>query len=464
MNIIVYFKYVICVLFFSFCVVYGSANKNEELWREQGGLPDVWTLELAIDRALAVNADVVLARYELEYQTGVHYQVRSNVLPQVNLSSRVSFRGQSTIDRSPSGFDISPSDRTAIAQKSYSVGVEFRQLLFDGFSSFYKVHHQNLSKQASFWKLKNTSYRVVSLVRQAYDAILYDQSIVLINKESVKAFEELYRMESQKEMLGEGTELGALQVQAKFKNSQAIVAESEANLVRSEEKFRQLLQLEFKPGERRHYRLKGRLVQKKNELTYDQAMKKVGNSHPDIVSAKLERAAAQASLKSSQLSYFPQIEGVVQYDVKSSYYDVNRNLNGWTIGFQGRLPLFDGSRRAGSIKSARAGLNSSEVKLKQKRIQLSSKVRELYDQIDSLLIGVESKEESVGLGVKVLSESERLYQEGQIAIKEVIEEELSLRDSQRDLQRIVLELNSLIYQLEYILVLDDSVGSSNGSV
>ncbi|HQU08384.1 MAG TPA: TolC family protein, partial [Opitutales bacterium] len=410
-------------------------------------IPQMWTPELAVQYALETNPSVVQARAELENATGVRMQVRAQLLPHVNLTGNYNTKERSLLDVNPLSITADP-----YTLNNYQVALEFRQLLFDGFQTFNAFRERRYSEQSAYWGWINATYAITAQVQQSYDAILYRQGVVDAYKESVGTYAKIADVSKRREAAGDVTPLDGLRAQTELRAAEAQLAAAMSDLAASQETFRRLLQLPFAEDMFAPIVLQGPLHEKGYSLTLDQSLKKTGDSHPDIVAARLKTTAAQAGIYSVRGAYAPKVEMFANYSTQNSQFEAaSSSLNGWVVGVQGRWEIFDYYGREGAIVSKKAALRSAESELAEKRYQLSSRVRELFAQKEAMAQSITAQRAAVDFGMQSVQEGGKLYMHGGADIEILLDAQSRLSRSQVDLCKGLFDFNSFVYQLEYVV-------------
>ncbi len=406
--------------------------------------------DAAIELALAANPAINQAREALENKTGVMWQVRSSLLPKVSAFAQRTSRDHSTIDRGARDV-ASPADRSPIATQGYSYGIEIRQLLFDGFSSFNRYRQYDYQKDASYWQLISAGYSTISQLQQAYDNVLLREGQLATYTETVKAFQQLADVVEKRERAGERTPLDSLRVQTELKRVEADRARVSSDLAAGAETLRKILQLACGEGALDPLSLEGPLEKRSFDMPIAEALARAAKIHPEIFAAEINRDSAQAGLRSAQGTYLPTVEAFARYSVNSSYAAFNQDLEGWTLGLSGNWLIFDSLGREGSVRAQHANLMTAEIQLSDQRYQLTSRVRQLYAQMEAYGQALEARSQAVVVGERAVNESRKRYELGETDIEMVIDAERAFQGTLLEFQQGTFEYNATIYQLEYVV-------------
>ncbi len=418
----------------------------------ENGQPTL-TRDQAIQIALDNNPTLNQARETLENRTGTFWQVRSSLLPRSSAFGQVSWRDRSLIDQS-SQEDLPPSERSPVALRSYSYGLEIRQLVFDGLSSWNRYRQYDYLKDTSYWQLIGTAYATITQLQQAYDNVLLKESQLATFKETVKAFQKLADIVVKREKAGERTPLDSLRVQTELKRAEADRARAQSDLAVSIETLRKLLLLPCNLEFVDPLKLEGPLERRSFLMTIKEALGRASKIHPEILAAEVNRDSAQAGLRSAQGTYLPTIDAFARYGVNSTYADENKHVEGWTLGVTGNWNIFDFFGREGSIRAQRANLMTAEIQLSDQRYQINSRVRQLYAQKEALEEALEARSQAVTVGERTVQESRKRYEVGETDIEMVIDAERAFQGALLEFQQGTYDYNATIYQLEYVVSLE----------
>ncbi len=148
-------------------------------------------------------------------------------------------------------------------------------------------------------------------------------------------------------------------------------------------------------------------------------------------------------------TYYPRIDTFARASTNTSYYDVNRRLNGWTLGVMGSWELFDGGERFGARRSGLASIRASVVKEDAKKYEIVSQLKELSSRINSLENSVNTQTNAVSLKTQEVGETLRFFENGLVPFKDVLEAQNGLLHAQINLLEVINRTNSLIYQFDY---------------
>lgn len=429
--------------------------KSQEAAQAQPQVPSpidlnqVWTVENALGRALQANMDVQIALANAERQQGLRMQAASALFPRISLVGSLDQRAPGLIDRTAeeiarAGNPLTPI--TPISERGYSAQMEARQVIFDGLGSWNQLKRMSLLGKKAAVDARETYLRVASQVRQAYDVTLVRKSIVDVRRESIASLTHLAEVAERRFRAGEVAELDSLRARGTLSSAQADLATAEADLIRAQELLCRILSMD-RPAQ--GLRLAGTLTPVEYREAFEVALRRAQASRLDVRSAQLQVEAATAAQRASQAAYLPRIEAYVNYGYRSSYYDFNRQIEGWTVGVVGRWDIFDWGGTAGAVRAQRAERRAAELHLADSQKQVGSQIRELFAALDQMKSVMAAQANARDLGERSLAEARRAYEAGRASLEQVLNAEIAYRQSFVGWLSAVYNYNAAIYQLDY---------------
>jgi len=407
--------------------------------------------DAAIDQALQCNPSILEARQALKQRTGIMWEVRARILPQISAYGQRTSIDHTLIDRSTAELLIPEDARSPVATQSIAYGVELRQLIFDGLSGFNQYVKADCQKEASYWQMVAVGYMTIAQLQQAYDAVLWRESNLRIYAETVEGFKQLADVTAKREKAGQITPLDSLRVQTELSRAIAQHASAQSELAAAQEKLKVLLQLPECDLNFNILQLDGPLEQRLFDMPIQEALYRAGHLHPELYMAQANKQAARAGLDSAIGDYLPKVEAFARYGTRSSYQDYHRELDGWTVGISGQWILFNSFGREGHVMSQKADLMTAEIRLSDQRYRLTSRIYELFAQKKAYEEALKAQKQAVIVGERALNEGQKRYRIGETDIETVIDAQTSYRNVLLELQQRTFEANTVVYQLEYMV-------------
>ena len=415
-------------------------------------LPESWSLPDAINRALHVNPEILFAAAETAKQLGLKTQLKAGLLPRVDISTSLDTREESLIDRTPGDLVLPPSAQTAIARDRYDGRIEFRQMIFDGAQRRNRYRQQSLLADATLATQVDTERQIIASVKRAFDGLLFYMSVLDIRHATVQTFETILDFAEKRKAVGDVTEFETLRVRTELRSAEATLAESRSDLITAEQIFRRLLLLP-QPTDQVESRIKlrGSLEEKPFGLTLENSLHLALISRKDLQAARYQLDAARRGVTAAYREWLPTLEAYANYVTRSSYYNSDIRLDGWSAGVVGSWNLFSSFRKKGSLLSEKAAAAAAEIRLHELQYQISSQLQELYAQLGQTKSVIDYHRASTALGQKGLQQAERLYEIGEVGLEEVLTAQIALRSAQINLSRSIYNYNSGLAQIDYAI-------------
>ena len=105
----------------------------------------------------------------------------------------------------------------------------------------------------------------------------------------------------------------------------------------------------------------------KYDISLDLAIKKAFDNRPDLKSLLLKEKASDTSVKLAKKDYYPTLSGFANYGAGGNKFPVD---NGWALGANINVPVFNGFLTKNKINEAKANLDvaKSEVEILKQNI------------------------------------------------------------------------------------------------
>lgn len=444
--------------------VAGAGHKSPWRWLgpfapDAAPLPDVpklldrdghaWTIEEALARALEANPDVQVALANVQHQAGVQLQSTALLLPRIGITGTADWRDPAMIDRSPDEITREHSGQsvTPITTRGYSAQVEMRETVFDGFASWAQVKRASLMKKKAAVDARDTYLKVASQVRQAFDAVLIRQAFLKTRRDGAHDMAHLAEVAKKRFQAGEISEYESLRAEAAQRSAEADLAQAQADLTKSEATFCGMLYI-AQPAD--GLKLAGTVEPVQFHETFDSALFRAKRDRLDLKSAELQlEAANRAVAVTARSGLLPRIDAYVNYGTRSSYYDVNRQLDGWSLGLTGNWNIFDSGQTLGNIRTQRADRRAAEIRLADTQRQIGADVHQLFAGLSQTKSVLDSQATARDLAERSVREARKLYEVGRVSLEEILNTEMAYRQALLGWLGAVYSYNATVYQLDY---------------
>lgn len=405
-----------------------------------------WTIEQALARALEANPDVQVALATVQRQDGLRLQGVAALFPRIGLTGSIDRRDRALIDRSPTELALPPSSLNPVTDRGYDYRLEVRQTLFNGLGNWHQVRRLALLQKKASVDARDLYLRVASQIRQAFDATLLRQTVVDVRRDAVRDLTRLSEVARKRFQAGEISEFESLRAETALRSAEAELAQAESDLARAQEMFCRILYIEKPPG---GVRLTGAMTPLVYLEPFDVALSRAKASRLDVRSAELQLDAAKLAQRVAAAGLLPRIEAFGGYGVRTSYYNYDRELEGWTAGLLGRWDLFDSGQTYGAIRAQKAERRIAEIRLAEAQRVVGSQIRELFAALEQSKTVMAAHISARDLGERSVREARRLFEVGRVSLEQVLNAEVAYRNALAGYLGAVFSNNTTIYQLDY---------------
>jgi outer membrane protein TolC len=315
----------------------------EELIRKGETLDLQQCIAIALSRHPAIQAAAGTLRAD-ESRIG---QARSGYYPQLNGSA-----GYSRTD---------PTTSASQAYDSYSTSVSLSQNLYDFGKTSTQVKIQELNRDSSRSDLDNIRTQVSFGVKQAYFGLLQVGRNRGVSRELVGQFQQ---------HLDQASAFFEVGTKPKFDVTKAEVDLSNAklNLIKAENAFRLarvVLNNAMGLPEAPDYEVADQLSSQRVEIDLDETIRKAYDRRPDLKAIAVKKQSLEQGIELARKGYYPSVTGNAGYGWGGGSFPLDQ---GWSVGAQLNIPLFNGFLTKYQVTEAQANLDvlaANETLLRQ---------------------------------------------------------------------------------------------------
>jgi len=430
----------------------GKADKSSVAdigWREF--FPDPM-LQRLIELALANNRDLRVAVLNVQAAQAQYRIQRADLFPTVSATgleqiqhypagvSAGSSAGGSSSGAVGGGASTAPTHGYTI--RYYEVGVGFTSYEIDLFGKIRSLKHEALEKYFQTEETRRSSQlTLVAEVASAYLAILADESILKVTRETLDSQTASYNLIKRSLDAGTSTELA-------LKQAATTVDTARANLAaytRQEAQDRNALML-----------LIGVPIPEDMSFATDinaenlSADVPVGipsdvlTQRPDVLAAEHQLVAANADIGAARAAFFPSILLTAQAGTASTQLSglFKTGSGAWTFSPQINLPIFTGGRNV-------ANLDLSKIEKNVYIAQYEKTLQSAFREVDDALAARNTLDEQLTAQRALLDDSSASYRLAEMRFRNGVDSFLPVLDAQRALysaQQAVVSLELLRLQ------------------
>jgi len=402
-----------------------------------------FTLKQCIDYASENNSNIKVARHDEEYGLRQIREVKGRALPQVNINGTFEDRLKVPLLIIPGANFGGGSEGFRMGYKyNSSLTGEVTQMIIDpsfgiGLKAakqntlYYRQNTQQVSEQTAY-NIATAYYRVIVLQERL--------SLLESNISTTKKVLEVTELQFRN---GVAKSVDVKRLQVNSNNLESQIREASLNL---EQAYNNLKFYMGMPLENKITLSDTSLDQVAEALVLPQS----GAEN------RIEYKMAQTNLELQRLNvrnnirgYYPTLSAYGNYGYQGQGPELGlfrTANNGWvdytssSIGLRLRIPVFDGLQRDSRIQQSKIRVSQQEENIKLLRQNISLEVSNSYTQYQNTLKRIESEKANVELAQEVYKITQLEFREGVSTSTDLVEAELSLRQSQNVYTQTLLDL------------------------
>lgn len=390
-----------------------------------------WTLQECVDHALENNISIKQAHLDSEIAKENIVSSKGDFLPNLNGSASKSFNFGSFIDNN--GGRISSDSR------GNSFGLNTGVTLFDGFRNIYSYKQSKLGLESSKIQLEVLTSNISLNIANAYLNIL-------LNKENLKIT--LDQMELTQKQLDQVKSLveyevkpksDLFDVEAQLATDNERVVNAQNNLDLSLLSLSQLLQISHVGFDIQEVLLEVSSVALGYDNTED-IYTTAEASRPEIKKANLEIENSVLGIKIAKSTFMPSLSfgaGMgTSYQHRQGEEDLRpiidpndpnniifvengfgtqlKNNLGYNVGFNLRIPIFNGFKTKANVSRSVIAKQKSELRLEQEKQTLRTNIEQAYADAKAALNQYVASEQSVNAQKEAFKNAQERYNLGVI--------------------------------------------------
>ena len=401
---------------------------------------NVLTLDQVIETALHRNPAIAISQQEVEASRARLTQTYSAYLPQVTANAGYTRFNKWTTDVF-TGKDYRYQDN------DYIGGLSITQYLYDFGQTSGKVDQSRFSLSASEKSVKKTIADTVRDIKKSYFEVLKKQSLVQVNRESVRIQEEHLNQARAFFMAGVRPKIDVTKGEVEFANSRLNLIHADYALQSS------LLDLENllggPPAEGPYKLADVSTLPSQEALAIDALVQEAGTRRPEIAVLNDQIKAAQAQLKYSRAGNWPSITANAGGGLENNEFSLAQEY--WQMGINVSWPLFTGYRTQGKIAESRAEIDKLESKRRQLELQI-------FNEVSIAYLGLNEAAESIRTSELVLQQAREnmdladgRYRNGVGSALEYSDAELVLTQAKSNLVQSSYQYHQKLAELDYAI-------------
>ncbi|MFL6235482.1 MAG: TolC family protein [Thermoanaerobaculia bacterium] len=359
--------------------------------RAEGPAPQPLTLRQALRRALEANASTATVRSQIAVSEAQVRQLRSSVLPHVDLDSAV------TRNSNEVAFDVNGFRATILPRNDWSARINFSQPIYAGQRELMALRQSRLAVSSGGAALRSTEDMVLLSTASNYLGIVQGEALVDVERKNLDLAERRRKQAQAFYEAGEQTRVDVLRAETDQKAAERALAAAQQSRDLSASRLRLDLALDEPAGA--PLRVAAPELKLPPLPAPEALVAQAQGGHPAVQRAELALQIAQLETSKQRAARLPTVraEGDILRQRTSFPADQTAAL---TIRLT--MPLFDSGEISAKVAVAREQQRQAEIALAEAKRQ----VRE--DVLQSLL-DLQTADKDVALAKEQLAAAEAQY-------------------------------------------------------
>ncbi|MEI8234957.1 MAG: TolC family protein [Verrucomicrobiota bacterium] len=382
------------------------------------GSPLPLTLDAAIAIALRQNPLIRNAKAEIERAKGLVIEVRSQLLPQVNLSAvyqqeaRDLVAGQAgtfgtanaisgaaatptptpTPSPSPSPGTLpsptpkptphpTPTPSVFVQDKTWQITVQATQLLYSGGRVTASLRMAKLSRDSAGLMLCDTINTIIADVRSQFYQVLATRALITVQEESVAYLDAQWKDQKKRYATGTVPWFNVLQAEVALANARPALIQARNNHHIAQLTLARTLGCEpCQPSLHEPFQAEGELAVPAPGLDLAGGLRAARERNPSLEVQRLAICIELQDILVQKSGYKPTLNANAGYTVENNRLSnsLGDAVHGWFFSVQGNWAIFDGLETYGKVKQAKARLEQAKANYDDSVQQVDLQVQQAW--------------------------------------------------------------------------------------
>ncbi|MCC5598045.1 TolC family protein [Nostoc favosum] len=405
-------------------------TKPEEV-RIQRNVPI--SLAQALELAKRNNRDLQVAILELERSRSSLRESQAALFPTLAINS--------SLINSGNGFTSNSSQ----ASTSFNGSAQLNYGLYTSGNRQAAIRAAEEQLRVDELNVESTSLEVdLNVTTEYYDLQQADEE-VRINRSAVENAQASLRDTQAREQAGVGTRFDVLQAQVNLANAQQLLTNAISNqqIARRRLATRLSLAQSVNITAADPVQLAGLW-----QPTLEETILRAFQNRPELQQQLAQRNIGEQRRRQALSQLGPQISLAANYNLLDRYDDGVSITDGYSVGLEGNVTLFDGGAARASAAQSRANIAIAESEFGSQRDLIRFDVEQYYSQLQSNLNNVQSSTVALNQAREALNLARLRFQAGVGTQTEVISAENDLTRAEGNRIAAILDYNRALANLQ----------------
>ncbi|NET70192.1 MAG: TolC family protein [Sphaerospermopsis sp. SIO1G2] len=409
------------------------------------------TLEQVLDLAKKNNNDLQVSILELERSRSVLKEAQAALLPTLDVNGRISnSRSSANTLTAKQAQQIDPTADDAESNTAFDTQAQLRYDLYTSglrtatiTEAEERVRLQELEVERQFEEIR------LSIATDYYNLQQADEN-VRISRSAVENSEASLRDAVALERAGVGTRFDVLRSQVNLANAQQDLTNALSQQVISRRRLAVSLNLphSINISAADPVQLAGLW-----ERNLEDSIILAYQNRPELQQQLAQRNISEQQRRQALASLGPQISLVASYDLLDVFNDQINASDGYSVGVQASINLFDGGAARARAAQAKKNMAIAETQFTEQRNQIRFQVEQAYSTQLSNLENVQTANVALEQAKESLRLARLRFQAGVGTQTDVINAENELTRSEGNRVRAILDYNRALIELQRFVTL-----------
>lgn len=378
-----------------------------------------YSLQQAVEKALASNYEIKQAKEELTQQGGALMEARGQNFPIIELSGSFDSIDKNRIDNF--------GDTTFGSDAAWSADIVLRQELYAGGKNKALWTKQEFLSAAALYHLETVINEVLLQVKERFYDVLLAHEKIDVQEQLVQLLEEELRSEQNKLEAGTVSDFNVLRAEVELSNSKTPLIQAKNSYRIALHELSKVLGLEGE-GEETPLAVAGTFPEEGIAVTVTTAFAAAMKNRPELKRLAAAIEAEEQGVDVERAGYLPKVSVQAGYGAdKSRFSDaLDDEIHGWRAEVRGSWSLFDSYRTTGRVTQAMSRKSQAKIAYDQQRLAIDVEVRRAYSSLSEAVELLLASRKVVEQGVESLRLARARFDAGTGTQLEVLDSQVAL--------------------------------------
>lgn len=391
-------------------------------------IPDALDLDTALRYALGHNFAIQQARERIKEQEGLIVEVKAQTLPHLGADGQYTWT-----DRSLAA-NLGSNGLSDL--QNWGVGITATQLLYAGGGVRSALDAQKVLRESILLDLQASINDALLDVRTRFYNVLLAREQIKVQEQNIQLLEEQLTIAKNRYDAGASSSFEVLRAEVS-------IANAKPGLIRARNSYRTAIDLLRQSL--------GYIASKDEDIgktpavigtldvkleTYDlaSALASARENRPELKSLGKLIDAREAGVRNARSGYLPTVSAFGGYRFEKNAFrgpanGIGSEVNGWNVGVQASVPIFDGRATQGKVAQARSQLTQARLRTYDATLGVEVEVRQAYSALQEAAELIDAAQKVTSQAEEALRLANSRYAAGTATQLDVLTSQLSLTES-----------------------------------